>query len=100
MPGVTNRPFSEELPRLLTERGLSVRSLARQIDINSSHLSRVIRRKDYKTPSSDLMRRISEALGLPDDYFPEYRELVVIDRVKRDAALRDEIYAHLPRKMP
>jgi hypothetical protein len=32
------------------------------------------------------------ALGLPRDYFPEYREAFVIDRVRSDPRLRDELY--------
>src|SRR5690348_11362202 len=53
---VTDVPFSEELPRLLSERRMSTRALAMQIGVSPSHLSRVIRRKDYKTPGLDLMQ--------------------------------------------
>ena len=37
------RPFAEELPDLLTARGLSQRKLAQLVDLNPSHLSRVLR---------------------------------------------------------
>ena len=35
------------------------------------------------------------ALGLPRDFFPEYRESAVIDRLRRDGDLRDELYDRL-----
>lgn len=88
----------EELPRLLEERGLSLRRIAQRVDVNPSHLSRVTRRANYKTPSTDLVRRIAVALDLPPDYFPEYREGVVIDHVRRDARLRDDLYERLTRQ--
>jgi hypothetical protein len=51
----------------------------------------------YKTPSSELARRIALALDLPEDYFPEYREAFVIERIKTNPELRDELYARLKR---
>jgi plasmid maintenance system antidote protein VapI len=64
----TNRPFAEEVPRLMRERDLSQRKLAHIAGVTPSHLSRILRHAD-KTPSPDLARRIVVALGLPHDYF-------------------------------
>jgi len=88
----TNVPFSDELPRLLAERDMSTRELARRVDVSHSHISRVVRRRNDKTPSPDLVRRISVELNLPEDYFPEYREAAVIEHLKADPKLRDELY--------
>jgi transcriptional regulator with XRE-family HTH domain len=87
-----------ELPRLLDERHLSIRALAREAGVTDAHLSRVLRRANYKTPSGDLARRVAVALGLPEDYFPEYREAFVIERVRGDAELRDRLYGRLRQK--
>jgi hypothetical protein len=57
-----------------------------------AHLSRVIRGVNYKSASGDLAGRVAEALGLPRDYFPKYREGIVIDRVKTDPLYRDRLY--------
>lgn len=92
MPRWTQRPFVEEVPELLARHEMSIRALAREIDVNPSHLSRVLRRRDYQTPSGDLSRRVALAFDLPEDYFPEYRESVVIARVHSDAELRDRLY--------
>src|SRR2546427_9793760 len=94
----SDSPFTEELPRLLQKRGMSLRALAKQIGISDSHLSRVVRRADYKTASPDLTRRIAVALGLAPDYFPEFREAYVIDRIRTDPKLRDSLYVRLRTK--
>jgi hypothetical protein len=57
----------------------------------------VTRRANYKAASPELMQRIARELDLPDDYFREVREAFVIDRIKRDAALRDSLYERLRR---
>lgn len=88
----TNRPFPEELPRLLQERGLSLRSLGERVGVTGAHLSRVVRGVNYKSVSGDLAGRVALALDLPRDYFPEYREGVVVERVRRDSAYRDRLY--------
>jgi transcriptional regulator with XRE-family HTH domain len=91
----SDKPFAEELPRLLAERGLSQRKLAQMIDLNPSHLSRVLRGADQTRPSTDLIQRIAKALDLPTGYFPELREAAVIENVKKDARLRDQLYRQL-----
>ena len=91
----TDRPFNEELATLLQERRLSQRKLAQLVDLNPAHLSRVIRAADRAKPSNDLIRRIAQALELPNDYFPEQREAIVIAKIKTNPALRDELYARL-----
>jgi transcriptional regulator with XRE-family HTH domain len=97
MADQTDTPFIEELPRLLREREMSLRTLASTVDISDSHLSRVLRRADYKTPSPDLTRRVALALGLPPDYFPEFREAYVVEQVGSDPKLRNDLYARLIR---
>ena len=91
----SDAPFTEELPRLLRERGTSLRALADEIGVSDSHLSRVVRRVDYKTASPDLMKKIATALALPPDYFPEFREAYVITHIKSDPKLRNSLYTRL-----
>jgi transcriptional regulator with XRE-family HTH domain len=94
----TNEPFVEEVSRLLEERGLSIRALAREVGVTDAHLSRVLRQVNYKTPSADLAGRVAEAFGLPRDFFPEYREGYVIEKLKANGRLRDELYDRLKRQ--
>lgn len=76
---------------------MSIRALAAAVGVSDSHLSRVLRRADYKTPSTDLTKRVAETLGLPSDYFPEFREAYVIERIKGDPKLRNRLYQQLKR---
>jgi transcriptional regulator with XRE-family HTH domain len=93
----TERAFTEELPALLADRGLSLRALARRAGVSQPHLSRLLHGVGYRSkPSATLARRIAEALDLPSDYFKEYREAVVIAEVRRNVALREELYNRLP----
>jgi transcriptional regulator with XRE-family HTH domain len=70
-------------------------SLARGAGVNPSHLSKVLRQAHYKTPSARLAEKVARALDLPPEYFPEYREAVVLARVKRDAQYRDQLFEKL-----
>jgi transcriptional regulator with XRE-family HTH domain len=89
----TQRPFVEELPDLLRDRQLSVRQLARDTGVTSSHFSRLLRGIGYRTkPSKELAERVAIALGLPPDYFVEYREGVVLEAVRTRPRLREELY--------
>jgi transcriptional regulator with XRE-family HTH domain len=88
---VTKRPFTKELPRLLKERGLTLRALARNVGaIDHAYLSRMVR--GQLPVNVQHVRRIARCLGLPEDYFPEVREAAVVDAVRRRPKLRDEIY--------
>ena len=93
----TNRAFADEVPRLLEERGWSIRHLAIEAGVERGYLWKVIRRRGYKTPSVRLAQAVADALGLPLDYFPEYREGVVVERVRRDGRLRDDVFDRLSR---
>jgi transcriptional regulator with XRE-family HTH domain len=93
----TDRPFAEELPKLLVERGLSQRDVARSIGINQSHLSRLSGLGARRLPSRSLAGAVAEALDLPVDYFVEYRRATVIEAMDSDAALRERLYSLVAR---
>lgn len=91
----TGNQIADELPRLLDERGLTQRALAREVGIDQAHISRITRRETARNVSGDVASRIAVVLGLPADYFPETREAAVIDEIKRDSSLRDRLYRRL-----
>lgn len=91
----SQRPFVEEVPALLAERGMSVNQLAARVQVSQSHLSRVLRKADYQSVSGGLARRVALALELPEDYFVEFRERYVIDAIRRDPELRERLYREL-----
>jgi transcriptional regulator with XRE-family HTH domain len=79
---------------------MSQRALARAVGVTDAHLSRVLRQVNYKTPSPELTRRVATALGLPNDFFVEFREAFVVEEVRRNARLREELYRRLRGKKP
>jgi transcriptional regulator with XRE-family HTH domain len=89
----SSRPFEDELPRLLKQRGMSLRQLAKILEINVSHLSRVTRKQKRVTP--ELAKRAAVKLNLPPDYFPEVREAYVRERLRRQPGLLDRTYDEL-----
>lgn len=86
----TQLPFGEALPKLLLERGLSLRELSRRLGMNATYLSRV--RRGQKRLPPELPKRVAVTLGLPEDYFLEAREAFIYEAVRRDPDLREEIY--------
>jgi transcriptional regulator with XRE-family HTH domain len=74
---------------------MSLRALARQVEVSDSHLSKAVRGVDYKRVSGPLATRVAEALGLDPGYFPESREALVTERVHNDPELRDRLYKRL-----
>jgi transcriptional regulator with XRE-family HTH domain len=73
---------------------VSLRALAARLQLSPGHLSRVLRQAG-KTATPETLRALALAFNLPEDYFVEYREAVVIEAVRRDAALRERIYAEI-----
>ena len=94
----TQRPFVEEMPLLLAERNLSLRAVARESEVSHSFLSRVLRERDYKRASPELARRVAKALDLPEDFFVEAREGFIIERMKGDPRIREELYDTLRKR--
>lgn len=86
----TQTPFGKALPHLLLERGMSLRGLSRQLGLDATYLSRV--RRGQKRLPVDLPKQVAVALGLPEDYFPEAREALISEAVRRDPELREQIY--------
>lgn len=89
----TRTSLGQALPALASERGLSIRAVARAAHVNQSHLSRVLAGK--LPASGPLAGRVAEVLGLPTSYFPEYRRWVLVEALERDGALLDRLYDDL-----
>lgn len=94
----TQTPFGTALPQLLHEHGLSLRELSRRLGMDATYLSRV--RRGQKRLPEDLPKRVAVALGLPEDYFPETRETLILEAVRREPGLREQIYRTVSRTRP
>jgi transcriptional regulator with XRE-family HTH domain len=93
----TQVPLAEELSALLAEREMSMRALGREVEVSQSHLSRVCEPGSGRIASGELARRVALALGLPEDYFPEFRSAAVHEAVDADPLLREQIFRRIRR---
>jgi transcriptional regulator with XRE-family HTH domain len=89
--------YREQVPALLAERGMRPSHLADLIGVGRPHMSKVLNARQYKRPSVEMCVRTARALGLPDDYFPEYRLGVVVQALHGDQAVCDRVYRTLRR---
>jgi len=90
----TNTPFATEVRRLLDEQGMSTRALAARAGVSQPYLSRLLRGVK-KSPGLEVARAVARALSKPDDYFPEVREALLVDKIKKTPRLRDRLYDEL-----
>jgi plasmid maintenance system antidote protein VapI len=88
---VSDTPVGAQLPGLLAEHNLTYRTLAGLVGVTHTHLVRLVHEPD-RHATGELAARIAVVLGLPADYFPETREAVVLEAVRRDPAYRDRLY--------
>lgn len=82
---MTDDAFGVELERLMKQRGLGVRELARQMEssgINPSGATISQLKKGYISPSTRLMEAVAVALEVPPEHFAEYRLETVRERLE------------------
>jgi transcriptional regulator with XRE-family HTH domain len=91
----SSQPIGDELPRLLQERGISLRQLAPRVGVTDGYLSRALRRERRRRISGALAERIARELDLEPDHFQETRLDYVIERLGEDGSLLDEVYKRL-----
>lgn|SRR5436189_2478689 len=98
MAARTLTAFPEALEELLQERSISLRELGRRLGIDPTYLSRIQRGK--KPVPADLPERVAAALGLPNDYFLEARERIILEAIRREPKLRELVYATISSQSP
>jgi transcriptional regulator with XRE-family HTH domain len=91
VPAYPQEPFAEVVRSIVQRSSTSINALAHEIRVDRGHLWRVLNKKKPATRS--LIEKVAAELGLDPDDFPEYRELVVIERARANPALRDELFA-------
>jgi transcriptional regulator with XRE-family HTH domain len=87
---LSDSPFPVEARRLMDERQLTLRGLAAKAGVDKGFLSRSLRSQEKA--SMDLIRRVSAALDLPQDYFPEARQAWLHDLIDASPVAADQLY--------
>lgn len=71
---------------------MSLRELARRVGISDGHLSRALRHERRRRVGGALAQQIARELDLDPHYFREARFDYVIERLRENGVLLDEVY--------
>lgn len=90
----TDKTAKEELGDLLAQHDppISRNKLSRLLDISLGHVVRACSPKHRERFSGEALGRIALLLGLPEDYFIEYRYAYVAKRMREDSSICDKLY--------
>jgi len=67
----SNKNFGTALKEIIEKKKIKLRSLANKTNLNYSYFSKLKKRKSY--PPISTIELISGGLGIPPEYFMEYR---------------------------
>jgi transcriptional regulator with XRE-family HTH domain len=93
---VEGSPFGEAVARLMAERGLSYRALAKRSGLSGGYLNHLVH-GNRPVPAREVIARIAAALDVPADTFADYRMRAVWDALQARPELVERLYRELPR---
>jgi transcriptional regulator with XRE-family HTH domain len=96
------RKFSEDsfgttIERLMGERGVTYRGLAAKTDLSAGYLNHLVH-GNRPVPSTEVIERLAEGLGVEPEHFREYRLRVITDRLEQLPDMIDRLYKQLRSK--
>ena len=92
MSAAPSEPFGSAVARLMRERGLSYRGLARETGLSAGYLNHLVQ-GTRPAPSDEVLERLAGALGVTVDRFTEHRLRRVVERLAATPELVDRLYA-------
>ena len=91
MSAAPSEPFGSAVARLMRERGLSYRGLARETGLSAGYLNHLVQ-GTRPAPSDEVLERLAAALGVTVDRFTEHRLRRVGERLAASPELVDRLY--------
>jgi transcriptional regulator with XRE-family HTH domain len=88
--------FAPVVRTLLDWGDLSRRDLARRLEVDPAHVTRLLRGGDRR-PTPGLMERVAAILEISPEVFVEYREWLIAEAARSDPGLRERLFRQLPR---
>jgi len=90
------RRFSEEafgatIESLMIESGVTYRELAGRTGLSAGYLNHLVH-GNRPVPSNEVVKTLSEALGVDPEHFREYRLRVITERLEAMPDLIDRLY--------
>jgi transcriptional regulator with XRE-family HTH domain len=90
----SEEPFGPTVERLMTENGVTYRSLADRTGLSAGYLNHLVH-GNRPVPSNDVVETLAEALGVEPEHFREYRLRVITERLEEMPELIDRLYRRL-----
>jgi transcriptional regulator with XRE-family HTH domain len=90
----SSEPFGPTLERLMTETGVTYRSLADTADLSAGYLNHIVH-GNRPVPADDVIERIAGSLGVEPEHFREYRLRRITQRLESMPELIDRLYRRL-----
>ena len=90
----SDEPFGPTIERLMEESGTTYRGLAAKSDLSAGYLNHIVH-GNRPVPSSDVIARIADSLGVEAEHFREYRIRVITEKLETMPELIDRLYKRL-----
>jgi transcriptional regulator with XRE-family HTH domain len=90
----SEQPFGETMESLMTDAGVTYRELAARSGLSAGYLNHLVH-GNRPVPSNDVVRTLSDALGVEPEHFREYRLRVITERLEEMPDLIDRLYRRL-----
>ena len=90
----SEEPFGPTVERLMTENGVTYRSLADRTGLSAGYLNHLVH-GNRPVPSNDVVETLAEALGVEPEHFREYRLRIITRKLEQMPDLIDRLYKRL-----
>lgn len=86
----SNKDFGTALKEIIEKKKIKLRSLANKTNLNYSYFSKLKKRGGY--PPISTIKVISDGLGIPPEYFMEYRIYKIEKILKKNPHIIDKTF--------
>jgi transcriptional regulator with XRE-family HTH domain len=87
----SEEPFGATIEALMNEVGVTYRELASRTGLSAGYLNHLVH-GNRPVPSNDVVRTLSDSLGVEPEHFREYRIRVITERLETMPELVDRLY--------
>src|SRR3954463_4762041 len=93
----SSEPFGAAVERLRNETGATYRGLAAKTSLSAGYLNHLVH-GNRPVPSTDVIEKLAEGLGVTAEHFVEYRLRMITERLQKSPAQIDRLYKQLGTK--
>jgi transcriptional regulator with XRE-family HTH domain len=90
----SEQAFGETVETLMNDVGVTYRELATRTGLSAGYLNHLVH-GNRPVPSNDVVKTLSDALGVEPEHFREYRLRAITERLEAMPELIDRLYRRL-----